>query len=72
MKGLTCGNTRYQLTGRAIIKYSGGNRGVDNEVGVVATFPARLRILRVVCVLCVQKNDENLQTQIENVSRLLH
>ena len=36
-----------------IIKKSGGNRGVDNEVGVVATFPARLRILRVVCGLCV-------------------
>ena len=32
---------------------SGGNRGVDNVVGVVATFPARLRILRVVCVFCV-------------------
>ena len=38
------------------IKYinkSGGNRGVTNEVSVVATFPARLRILRVVCGLCV-------------------
>ena len=35
------------------IKKSGGNRGVDNEVGVVATFPARLRILRVVCGFCV-------------------
>ena len=27
--------------------------GVDNEVGVVATFPDRLRSLRVVCGLCV-------------------
>ena len=36
-----------------IFNKSGGNRGVDNEVGVVATFPARLRILRVVCGLCV-------------------
>ena len=33
--------------------YSGGNRGVANVVSVVATFPARLRIQRVVCGLCV-------------------
>ena len=35
-----------------IIK-SGGNCGVANVVGVIATFPARLRILRIVCVFCV-------------------
>ena len=35
------------------IKKSDGNRGVANVVSVVATFPVRLRILRVVCDLCV-------------------
>ena len=34
-------------------KKSDGNRGVANVVSVVATFPVRLRILRVVCDLCV-------------------
>ena len=39
----------------AILKnnYSGGNRGEANLFGVVATFPARLRTLRVVSGLCV-------------------
>ena len=35
------------------INKSVGNRGVANAVGVVATFPDRLRILRVVCGFCV-------------------
>ena len=40
----------------AILKNkSDGNRGVANVVSVVATFPVRLRSLRGVCVLCVQK-----------------
>ena len=37
------------------INKSDGNRGVANVVSVVATFPVRLRSLRGVCVLCVQK-----------------
>ena len=41
------GNTHFQ-SGTDLVG------GVDNEVGVVATFPARLRIPRVVCVFCVQ------------------
>ena len=32
---------------------SDGNRVVANVVSVVATFPVRLRILRVVCDLCI-------------------
>ena len=35
------------------IKKSDGNCGVANVVSVVATFPVRLRILRIVCGLCV-------------------
>ena len=44
------GNTHFQ-SGTDLVG------GVDNEVGVVATFPARLRILRVVCGLCVLFNN---------------
>ena len=40
------GNTHFQ-SGTDLVG------GVNNEVGVVATFPARLRILRVFCDLCV-------------------
>ena len=36
-----------------ILNKSDGNRGVANVVSVVATFPVRLRILRVVCGFCV-------------------
>ena len=47
----------YDTMSACVFKFkyiiSGGNRGVDNEVGVVATFPARLRILRIFCGLCV-------------------
>ena len=41
------GNTHFQ-SGTDLVG------GVDNEVGVVATFPARLRIPRVICVFRVQ------------------
>ena len=51
-RGYTSENVRFEDT-----HFQSGTDlvgGVDNEVGVVATFPARLRIPRVVCVFRVQ------------------